>query len=70
MTFISVVPRDVVELTPLSSVFLRLPITLLFLHLGLALLRLAFLSLSMLLPLTLLLEFLLNFDYISIRKSK
>jgi hypothetical protein len=45
----------------------KLSITLIFLHLGLALLRFSFLSLSMLLPLTLLLEFMLNFDFISIR---
>jgi hypothetical protein len=43
-TFISVVPGDFVELTPFSSVLLHLPITLLFLWLGLVVLRLAFLS--------------------------
>jgi hypothetical protein len=45
MTFISVVPRDFVELTPLSSV-LRLLVTLICKWIGLVVLRLAILSLS------------------------
>ena len=44
-TFICVVSGVVVELMPLSSVFLRLLITLICLRLGLNLLRLAFLAL-------------------------
>jgi hypothetical protein len=58
------------ELTSLSGVFLIILVTLLCLHLGLALLRLEFLDLSMFLPLTLFLEFLLNFDCISISISQ
>jgi hypothetical protein len=45
-TFISIVPRDFVELAPLSSVLLRLPITLVYWWLGLAFLGLAILDMS------------------------
>jgi hypothetical protein len=88
VTFIGFVPRVVVELTPLSGVFLRIHVTLLFLLLGLDLLRLAFFSLSFVLQvkvsfsmislwhifkpepsLTPVLEFLLNFDCISINNT-
>jgi hypothetical protein len=40
VTFISVVPRDFVEIAPFSSVLLGLPVTLLFLWLGLVFRRL------------------------------
>jgi hypothetical protein len=46
VTFIGVVPKDVVELTPLSIVFIKLHITLLFLLLGMDIMGLKFLSLS------------------------
>jgi len=46
VTFISILPMDFVELTPLSIVLLRLPITLIWLCLGLVVLRLAIHSLS------------------------
>jgi hypothetical protein len=87
VTFINIVPRGFMELTPFSSV-LRLPIALLCWWLGMVILGLAILAFSFgkgvsatltiiwlfricrsKLLLLLLLEFLINFDSISIRDS-
>jgi hypothetical protein len=80
--FISVVPRDFVEVTPLHSVILHLPISLLFLRLGLVVLSLAILwiratfntlvvtDLQTQIPFFLLLKILLDFDSISISGSQ
>ena len=83
MTFISVVPRDFVELTPLHSVLICLFFTLLCLWWGLVVISLscilqARVSLALLLQwirrfrvsLVLLWKFLLDFDNISIGRSK
>ena len=76
MTFIDVVLGDFVEITPFSGVLLSLPVTLLFLWLGLVFerlfVRVVFVILWLLwifrpeLPFFLVLKFLLDFNSISI----